>query len=227
MSLKSQSSNRRRVPPTEEDGPGEDDWLSTYGDMITLLMCFFLVLISISKVDVALFEQMKSGLRSEIMEEEVKTPLAEIKHDLDSLLETERSKKMVSIDLGHDGIVMKFASSVFYQAGKADMGDEAQKIIDKVKSAIINIDYYPFKIDLEGHTDNIPIHTARFPSNWELSVARATNIVKYLIEAGIEPDRLKAAGYADTKPVVPNLDPSGNAIEENQAMNRRIVIRIH
>lgn len=218
--------NRNRVNDIEV--ANEDEWLNTYADMITLLMSFFLVLISVSKVDMSLWEQIKQGLRSEIAKEEkVKTPLAEIKKDLDSLLIDERQQKLVSIDLGREGIVMKFASSAFYKPGKATIGDQAKGIINKVDVAMQQIDYYPFAIDIEGHTDNVPIHTLRFPSNWELSVARATNIVKYLVEKGLPASRMKAAGYADTKPVAPNKDSLGNNIPENQAMNRRIVIRIH
>ncbi len=201
-----------------------DDWMLTYGDMITLLMCFFILLISISEVDMALFEQIKKGLRS--LDKETKTPLAEIKHDLDSLLYLDIKEGRVSLDLNKKGIEMEFASSTFYLAGSADINPNAQPIIDKVTGAIKNIDYYNFNVDIEGHTDNIPIHTLRFPSNWELSVARATNLVKYLIQEKISPDRLKAAGYADTKPKRPNLDSNGVAIKKNQAMNRRIVVRI-
>ncbi len=221
MSLKSHK-NRGRVFDTEE--ANLDDWMLTYGDMITLLMCFFLLLISISQVDMALFEQIKKGLRS--LDDKTVTPLAEIKHDLDSLLDNDIRAGRVVVDMGKRGIVMEFASSTFYEAGSAEINSEAKPIIDKVTTAIKNIDYYKFNVDIEGHTDNVPINTLRFPSNWELSVARATNLVKFLINEKIDSDRLKAAGYADTKPKLPNLDSLGNAIPENQARNRRIVVRI-
>jgi chemotaxis protein MotB len=220
MGLKNQK-NRNRVVDSESN---LDDWMLTYGDMITLLMCFFILLISISKVDMALFEQIKKGLRS--LDKEVKTPLAEIKQDLDSLLVNEILDAKVTVDLNRNGIEMEFLSSAFYSAGSAEININAMPIIEKVTSAIKNIEYYKFKVEIEGHTDNIPINTARFPSNWELSVARATNLVKYMIQESIEPDRLKAAGYADTKPKLPNVDSLGLGIAENQALNRRIVVRI-
>lgn len=221
----SQHHNRYRVHETEE--PSED-WLMSYADMVTLLMAFFLSMLSISTVDIGLFEQMKQGLRTDIgKEDKVKTPLGEIKHDLDSLLAPERKAGSVTVDMGKDGIVVEFSSSAIYEPGKADMGETAKANIDKVADAIEGIDYYPFKIDIEGHTDNIPIKTLQFPSNWELSVNRATNIVKYFIEKGVSSDRLKAAGYADTKPKAPNADSSGRNIPENQAKNRRIVLKIH
>ena len=222
-------SQRNRYRSRElEDEHVEEDWLISYADMVTLLMAFFIAIASISKVDMSLFEQMKKGLRSEIgREKEVKTPLAEIKHDLDSLLAPEKKAGNVSLTLGNEGIVMEFSSSAFYDVGKADFNPEAKTSLDKVVGAIQNITYYKFKIDIEGHTDNVPIKSLQFPSNWELSVARATNIVKYLISQGISADRLKAAGYADTKPKFPNVDAQGNPIPENQAKNRRIVVRIH
>ena len=220
-----QHHNRHRIIEHEE---ANEDWLMSYADLVTLLMAFFLSMLSISHVDPALFEQMKKGLRSDLAKDkEVQTPLAEIKHDLDSILEGERKAGDVAVDMGREGIVVEFSSSAIYEPGKADIGPAARANIDKVAGAIENIDYYKFKIDIEGHTDNIPIKTLQFPSNWELSVSRATNIVKYLIEKGIDPERLKAAGYADTKPKAPNVDSSGTPLGANQAKNRRIVIRIH
>ena len=221
-----QHPNRYRA--RESDELAEEDWLISYADMVTLLMCFFLAMASISKVDPTLFEQMRKGLRSDLgKDKEDKTPLAEIKRDLDSMLAPEKSAGEVSIAKGPEGIVLEFSSSAFYQVGKAEFSPEAEQILTKVDSAIRGITYYKFQIDVEGHTDNVPIKSLQFPSNWELSVARATNIVKFLIGRGIEPDRLKAAGYADTKPKVPNLDKDGDPLPANQAMNRRIVIRIH
>lgn len=226
MSLQSHH-NRYRARELEGEAT-EEDWLISYADMVTLLMCFFLAMLTISKVDVTLFEQMKKGLRSEIgKEKEVKTPLAEIKKDLDSLLAHEKAEGSVAIEKGPEGIVLEFSSAAFYQIGKAEFSPEAEGILARVDSAIRGIDYYRFQVDIEGHTDNVPMRSAQFPSNWELSVARATNIVKFLIARGMPADRLKAAGYADTKPKVPNQDSAGLAIQENQALNRRIVLRIH
>ncbi len=217
--------NRHRV--AEHEG-AEEDWLMSYADLVTLLMAFFLTMLSVSHVDPVLFEQMKKGLRSDVgKDKDVKTPLGEIKHDLDSLLASQRKRGEVSIDMTREGIILEFSSSAIYDPGKADVGPAARANIDIVSDAIKNIEYYKFAIDIEGHTDNIPIKTLQFPSNWELSVSRATNLVKYFISKGIPSERLKAAGYADTKPKSPNTDSSGASIPANQAKNRRIVLKIH
>lgn len=218
--------NRYRV--NEHEGAPEEDWLMSYADLVTLLMAFFLSMLSVSHVDPVLFEQMKKGLRSDIgKDKDVKTPLGEIKHDLDSLLAQERQRGEVTIDLGRDGIILEFSSSAVFDPGKAEIGASARANMDKVAGAMKGIEYYKFAVDIEGHTDNIPIKTLQFPSNWELSVNRATNIVKYLIGKGIPSERLKAAGYADTKPKAPNIDGDGKPIASNQAKNRRIVLKIH
>lgn len=214
---------------TELDSHTEDqEWLLTYSDMITLLLAFFAVLIAVSYVDLNLWEQMKQGLRSEINKQEnVQTPLAEVKKDLDEKLANEREAGLVNITLDRDGIKLFFNSSSFYESGEANLLPTGQRTIDKVTLAMNELGYYKFKVDVEGHTDNVPINTPIYPSNWELSVARASGVVKYFISEGIEPDRIKASGYADTKPIVPHVDENGNDITENRALNRRIVVRIY
>ncbi len=171
---------------------------------------------------------MKQGLRSEISKQEnVETPLAEVKKDLEEQLASEREAGLVDITLGREGIKLFFNSSSFYESGEANLLPTGQRIIDKVTLAMNELGYYKFKVDVEGHTDNVPINTPIYPSNWELSVARASEVVKYFIKEGIEPERIKASGYADTKPLVPHVDEQGNDIAENRALNRRIVVRIY
>ena len=87
-------------------------------------------------------------------------------------------------------------------------------------------EFRDYAITVEGHTDDTPIHTAQFPSNWELSTARAAAVVHFLLDQGIPARKLRAAGYADTFPKLPNRDADGNPIPENQAQNRRVVIKL-
>ncbi|MEQ9263626.1 MAG: flagellar motor protein MotB [Balneolaceae bacterium] len=222
--------NRNYIGHQHDDQEHEEDqeWLLTYSDMITLLLAFFAMLIAVSTVDLNLWEQMKQGLRSEISKQEnVRTPLAEVKQDLDSLLAVEKTQGLVDITLDREGIKLFFTSSSFYNSGEANLLPTGEEIIDKVTQAMNALDFYKFNVDVEGHTDNVPISTPIFPSNWELSVARASGVVKYFVQEGIEGERLKASGYADTKPVVPHIDDNGRNIIENRALNRRIVVRIY
>lgn len=219
---------RRQQNSSFDDAEEDQEWLLTYSDMITLLLAFFAMLIAVSQTDIALWEQMKQGMRSDVAgKEKVETPLAEIKLDLDSLLVEERNQGLVGVILDKDGIKLSFNSSSLYNSGDAILLPSGERIINKVTQALNLLDYYQFRVDVEGHTDNVPINTARFPSNWELSVARASEVVKFFIREGIEGDRLKASGYADTKPVLPHVDEFGRDIVENRAANRRILIRIY
>ena len=212
-----------------EEAEEDLEYLLTYSDMITLLLAFFAILIASSTPDQALWDQMKEGMRSEVTGTEIqKTPLAEIKADLDSILTTEREQGLVNIDLTNKEIVMTFNSSSLYISGGAELLPSGEGIIRKVGNALNGLSFYNFKVDIEGHTDNVPINTLRFPSNWELSVARASEVVKFLVNLGYEPSNLKASGYADTQPLpnAPHTDEFGQDIIENRAKNRRIVLRI-
>lgn len=219
---------RRQQNGGLDEAEEDQEWLLTYSDMITLLLAFFAMLIAVSQTVIALWEQMKQGLRSDVAgKEKVETPLAEIKIDLDSLLLEERNQGLVGIVLDKNGIVLSFNSSSLYNSGEAILLPSGERIITKVTQALNALGYYQFRVDVEGHTDNVPINTPRFPSNWELSVARASEVVKFFIREGVNADRLKASGYADTKPVLPHVDEFGRDIVENRAANRRIVIRIY
>jgi len=219
---------RRQQNGGLDEAEEDQEWLLTYSDMITLLLAFFAMLIAVSQTDIALWEQMKQGMRSDVAgKEKVETPLAEIKIDLDSLLLEERNQGLVGVVLDKNGIVLSFNSSSLYNSGEAILLPSGERIITKVTQALNALGYYQFRVDVEGHTDNVPINTPRFPSNWELSVARASEVVKFFIREGVDADRLKASGYADTKPVLPHVDEFGRDIVENRAANRRIVIRIY
>ncbi|HVZ36634.1 MAG TPA: OmpA family protein, partial [Polyangiaceae bacterium] len=113
-------------------------------------------------------------------------------------------------------MVVELAENILFDSGRADLKKEGQDALTQVASVLSSIANRDFQI--AGHTDNIPIKSAKFPSNWELSTARAVVVTKYLAEQGVDPARLSAAGYADTQPVASNNDPEG------RKQNRRIEI---
>ena len=143
------------------------------------------------------------------------------------MLLEERMAGIVSVRLNRSSISINILSDALYRSGEATIIRKNIGILRKISSSIQSIKYYDPKIDIEGHTDDVPINNRRFPSNWELSVGRASNIVRYFISQGIPPDRMKAAGYAYIKPLAPNKDLEGNPIKANRDLNRRIVIEIH
>lgn len=124
----------------------------------------------------------------------------------------------VDLQLQERGVVVRFAEQVFFDLGEATLKPEAIDALSKVAGQLKGL---PNHLRVEGHTDNWPIRTARFPSNWELSVHRATNVVRYLVEEeGFDPTQLSAAGYSEYRPIRPN------DTAEDRAMNRRVDIVI-
>ena len=125
------------------------------------------------------------------------------------------------------GITIELASSAFYKPGSADFRQEAIIVLEKISEMLIAPKYMAYYVEVEGHTDDDPINTARFPSNWELSTGRSTTVVRYFIGQGMDFRRLSAKGFAETRPKVPNRDEEGNPIPENQMENRRVVINVN
>jgi len=260
---------RSRLHEEEEEHVNHERWLITYADMITLLMVLFIVLYSISQVDLAKFKQLKSGIAGgyggpttlaavqggagplegggAVFEAQVtgddtqqsastasaQAALAAAQNRLDaarqekSVLQSAQQQIQHSLDavglgsavqfrLESRGLVVTIVSDkVLFDPGEADLRPEGAAILDGLAGALGTL---PNKLSIEGHTDNTPI-SGRYPSNWELSTARATTVLRSFIEEhGIAPDRLQAAGYADTQPV------AGNDTPEGRAANRRVEI---
>jgi flagellar motor protein MotB len=122
--------------------------------------------------------------------------------------------------------IFQFSSAAFFASGSATLSDSGQSILESLRGRLQSPKFAAYRITVEGHTDDEPIRGPPFPSNWELSVARAVAVVRFFVEHGIRADRLRAAGYADTRPLAPNRDAEGNPIPANRAMNRRVVIEL-
>ncbi len=206
----------------------DDDWLMTYSDAVTLLMTFLILLLSASTIDQAKFDQVVESIKESGIDssQDYVSPFEVLKNDLDQITQNHKLEENMTITRQPKGITIELASSSLYRAGSADIQGKSVQVLSDVADAIKKFEYENYQVEIEGHSDNIAIHTKQFPSNWELSVNRATNIVRYFLREGVDSQRMKAAGYADTKPKVPNQDAAGNAIPENQAMNRRVVIHV-
>lgn len=216
---------RRQNMPIVED----ESWLTTYADAITLLMAFFVMLLSFSDFNLPAFENVMAGIKNELGKREApERPLFNLAQSMNQLIdETEISLEAVESGFDELGVVIDFESQSFFRAGSAVLLPEAERILIEIAFQLEQSPYDLYFIDVEGHTDDSPINTPQFPSNWELSTARATGIVRFLIDAGVAPDRLKASGYADVKPKYPNRDLFGEPIAENRKKNRRMSIRLH
>ena len=131
------------------------------------------------------------------------------------------------VDRTPHGVRLEINSTHLFTSGAAQVNPQIKPMLMQVAVAIQDVDLRNFVVEVEGHTDDSPLPSgARYASNWELSTARATGVVRFLEESGVERGRLKASGLADTQPSLPNRDEFGQAIPDNQAANRRVVILV-
>jgi chemotaxis protein MotB len=204
----------------------EEDWLVTYSDAVTLILCFFVLLISISEPNKEKFEQVKEQL-SEQLQEEISKPFEELRQDIQAMISEQMLDETVSVEETERGIIIEISSSSFFESGKAQFKAASVPILLDISAILQDFDYEDYLIEVEGHTDDVPLKgSGQFPSNWELSGARASGVVRFFIEEGLEKDRMRAKAFADTQPKVPNIDENSNPIEENREINRRIAIKI-
>jgi chemotaxis protein MotB len=132
----------------------------------------------------------------------------------------------MSASLSPYGLKIELSSNSLFNSGSADVKGSMQSSLTDLSGIIQGLGEEDYIVEIEGHTDNVPIKTAKFPSNWELSSLRAVNVAKLFESMGVEKNQLSAIAYADTRPKLPNLDSNGTAIPENQATNRRVVVHV-
>ena len=129
------------------------------------------------------------------------------------------------VEADNTGINITFASGVMYKNGSADLQQGMYPLLEELTKSIKEMKYEDILIEIDGHTDDVPIRTRMFPSNWELSASRATRVVRYFIRKGISKNKLKASGFADSRPKVPNI-VNGKPNRSNRAKNRRVKVSV-
>lgn len=206
-----------------------DAWLITYADMVTLLLCFFIILFSISEPNGEIIKQVSAELRKQGFYEDVGVvgdPYDTMKEELSLQLGASGYDSAVAISEQDDVINLELASSSIFQSGSAKFTATALPLLKLLSDQLLTLADKEIVVEIEGHTDDSPIATAQYPSNWELSASRASNVVRYFIAQGFPAAKLRAIGLSDTHPKAPNRDQAGNPIPANQELNRRVVIRL-
>ncbi|MEQ8227706.1 MAG: OmpA family protein [Rhodospirillales bacterium] len=213
------------VKPNPEEE--KEDWLVTYADAITLLMCFFVMMLTFAEFDIPAFEEAAAAIKEKIGSDDNASPTEKLKIDLEDVVFQMQADRAVQVTKDSKGVVIELSSGAFYKPGSAELREEAVPYLEKIAQTISAPRYATYNVRLEGHTDDEPISTDRFPSNWELSTGRAATVVRYFAENDfVDPLKMSATGYADQKPKVPNRTEDGTPIPENQATNRRTAIRV-
>lgn len=242
-----------------EDSEDTGRWLLTYSDLITLLLAFFVVMYSMSRIDAKKFGRMSEHLQGAFHSEDKGQAsagefdlgsgvlkigrLKTVAQHLHSSFGTSKNRvsmggqgvpmtradsvagqngfsaaEPISMEINERGLVIHVVESALFESGQATLKPEALAVLDRIAKEIMNL---PNQVRVEGHTDDRPIMTTRFPSNWELSSARATAVVRYLIEKHkFSPEKLSALGFGEYRPLAPNTT------DENRAKNRRVDVVI-
>jgi len=197
--------------------------------MITLLLCFFVIFFSVSEVNVALFEDLKNGFKSDVLNKETKSPIKMLSERLDSIYDNpENDNPDVEVDLLKRGINIRLASNDLFRSGDAKLSRSGQRTVEEITVSLTDIvGQFHLTCDIEGHTDDIPIRSYKFPSNWELSASRAANVLRQMIDSGIPQDQSRAIGFADIRPLIEPRDSTGSLVPGARAANRRVEIVIH
>lgn len=261
----------------EEVKPGLPAWMGTYGDMVTLLLCFFVLLFSMSSVDVRKFkeaiasfndqvyvldggEALTDGDRinngvsqlsnieiiiertlelnkdkdeddnkdvsdNELSEDEVTQAALdqakEVAEQVDQYMQVKGIRDEVDMNYSLNYVKITLPGETLFDSGRAVIKPEGFAIIDVLGNMILEREFDGYSIQIEGHTDNVPINTVYFPSNWELSAARAIAVGKYIIEEkNFNETKISCTGYGEFDPIVPNDS------FEHKAQNRRVEIKI-
>lgn len=211
-------------PKKQED---KEDWLMSYADMLTLLLAFFVLLLSMSHIDMVKYAQVEGGMAKDIGKRESEAPLQKLQADMGELLKGLKvDDNQVSLGTDDRGLVLELDGNTFFDPASAKLKDSQIATLTKMSELLTSSRYNAFQVEIQGHTDDTPVSTAEFPSNWELSSARAAAVVRLFIAKGMNPTRLAAEGFADTHPKVANRDANGNPLPVNQAINRRVTIHV-
>lgn len=231
-------SKRKKHKPHEEEG-GEA-WLLPYSDLMTLLLAVFIVLFAVSQVDVEKANQMSDEFSDQMMTEAYSASrmsqqentqpqpenagsgeselqqMEELKAELDAKLQSKHMETSVKTSIDNRGLVISLSNAILFEPGSAEIKKENEGALLEIADMITVMDNI---IRIEGHTDNVPMNSELYPSNWDLSTARAVNVVRLFTSmSNASPEKLIAVGYGEYRPI------ADNSTEEGRAKNRRIDI---
>ncbi len=205
----------------------DEDWMSTYGDMVTLLLCFFVMMLAASTPDAAKFEQIQAGLNEGVGKQETQPrPIEMMMIELSDDLQSMDVEDKVALGTDTQGIVLEFEGDTLFDYGSAVIKNEMIPALKRIAATLQSERYNKFIFSIEGHTSDEKFSNAQYPSNWELSSARAGAVARFFEERGIDRVRLRTAGLYDVSPKYPNKDPFGEPIPQNRIKNRRVVIHV-
>lgn len=227
------------------DSGGGSEWLNTYADMVTLLLTFFILMFSMSTMDAQKFEALAnafksvlsgesgstvfentlsdgmentSGAEAEIsMEKPHNSEYEKIYSEVEELIDENNLQEVAQVKEDNRGVIIELKDKILFDSGKSEIKESSIPVLDKIYEVIEKL---PNTIEIQGHTDNIPISNSSYKDNFSLSGARAYSVLDYYRNKGIPGGRLNYRGMGEFSPIAPN------DTDENRSMNRRVNILI-
>jgi chemotaxis protein MotB len=227
-----------------EDHINHEAWAIPYGDLVTLLLAFFVVMYSISSVNEGKYRVVSESLNAAFRGQPttpapiqagamaattVAAPIVQLQEDLRTMAARQIAQEaeaamspmimqgLVDVQQGDGVLEISIRSDILFGSGAARLAPEAEPVIRELGKAL---SAFPNEVRVEGHTDNVPTSGGAFASNWELSAARAASVVHLMIEAGVAAERLSAVAFGEFRPVLPNTTLDG------RNANRRVVVNV-
>ena len=224
-------------------GSGGDEWLTTYADAITLLLAFFVMILGTATLDQAKYEELRDSIQGAFNAEKFSPQKTEDVEDPPEIVIAEMIKPLIKDDankievtVSNDTLTLEFNSVGMFRQNRAKLEDSMLKILRDVAFEIkkfrqLNEDKNKAKsayIDIEGHSDNEKIRAGgKYDTNWELSAARASSVVRHLMDTKVvDQAHIRAIGLADTRPKVPYLEATGPDLDQIRETNRRVVMKV-
>jgi chemotaxis protein MotB len=242
LSIEKNNKRLRLKKLKSEDNINTDRYLITYADLITLLLGLFVILYATSQIDESKYKEfskafssyfnskkgVSEGGKGVLIGEKDNVPepighptskksMQEISNDIQKSLKSVIAKGLISVKVTSAGIVLTLPEKLLFESGKAEVQPEGNTVLDSLANVLQNLSY---QITVDGHTDNIPIRTFRFESNWHLSVARALNVGYSMMMKGVPESYMIIRGLGAERPI------AENSSQEGRALNRRVEIMI-
>ena len=204
-------------------------WIVSYSDIMTIILTFFILLLSISTI-----AQTKYELVVQAFTGEKAGNLTEVEEEIKEVIEEQGLSGEVKTQLDMNGLKVSFSNALLFASGEATLREGAAEVLNPISKHLVETLGDQYGIIVEGYTDDVPIKNSRFASNWELSTSRAIKVRSVIADAGLDPRRVSVQGFADTRAATEvdlNLKNERDALdkialEEARAANRRVVLRI-
>jgi chemotaxis protein MotB len=209
----------------QEEG-NVDAWLMTYADMITLLLCFFIIFVSISEPKEEKLAQITNGIKSRFGTVELATPFIGVFRSVQGIIETNEIFREAAVEKSEKGVTVELSVNTFFVKNSATINPQKQKILEDLAAAFKESEFKDFVINIESHSDDEQPDVKNYASSWDLTALQAAHLARFFVDQGIEPEHVRASGLADALPKVPNADRAGNVIPENREQNKRIVLKL-